>query len=59
MDWTYLFSASCTSLAEQPGMHKHADEFNRVQRGHQNYFERKQCTGATAVADKKYCLVVT
>lgn len=32
----------------QPGVHKHADEFNRIQRGHQNYFEH--LTHFTAVS---------
>lgn len=28
------------NLYAVPGVHKNADEFNRIQRGHQNYFER-------------------
>jgi glutathione S-transferase len=33
------FDVLYPNLYATPGFHKHADEFNRVQRGHQHYFE--------------------
>ena len=33
------FDVGYPNLYATPGHHKHADEFNRVQRGHQNMFE--------------------
>jgi len=33
------FDVQYPNLYATPGHHKHADEFNRVQRGHQNLFE--------------------
>ena len=33
------FSVPYPNLYATPGYHKHADEFNRVQRGHQNMYE--------------------
>jgi glutathione S-transferase len=33
------FDVPYPNLYATPGFHKHADEFNRAQRGHQNMFE--------------------
>ncbi|CAB9521156.1 microsomal glutathione S-transferase [Seminavis robusta] len=33
------FDVKYPNLYGVPGVHKYADDFNRVQRGHQNYFE--------------------
>merc|ERR1712232_807534 len=42
------FEVKYPNLYAVPGVHKHADEFNRIQRGHQNYFEH--LTHFTAVS---------
>ncbi len=33
------FNVPYPNLYATPGVHKHADEFNRIQRSHQNYME--------------------
>ena len=35
----FNFAKLLFPLSLQPGFHKHAEEFNRIQRGHQNYLE--------------------
>ena len=37
------FNVGYPNLYAVPGYHKNADEFNRVQRGHQNMFESLSC----------------
>lgn len=37
------------NLYATPGVHKHAEEFNRIQRGHQNFFEGLTNFTATAL----------
>ena len=39
MDGRKRLDIQYPNLYGVPGVHKHADEFNRIQRGHQNYLE--------------------